>query len=63
MTKAAASAATTRADITPNRHPYRGGGFSFPGSLVDALRVAACAATPRAAAPPTTTPYGVVLLS
>ena len=24
MTRAAASAATTRADITPNRHPYRG---------------------------------------
>lgn len=63
MTRAAASAATTRAAITPDRHPKRGGGFSFHGSKLGAQRVAAIAAIPRAAAPPTTTPNGVVLLS
>ena len=43
----------------PTATPYGAAVFSFPGSMVGVLRVAACAAIPRAAAPPTTTPNGV----
>ena len=60
MIKAAACAGISLSTATPTATPFGAAVFSFPGSLVGALRVAAIAATSRATAPPTTTPNGVV---
>ena len=59
MIKVAASAAISLPATTPTATPIGAAVFLFLAPMVGALRVAADAATPRATAPPTTTPNGV----
>ena len=59
MTKAAINVTTHESLAHPTATPIGAAVFLFLAPMVGALRVAADAATPRATAPPTTTPNGV----